>query len=168
MDVSILHELLTAPDKPSQPSSWVGSISRLNVQKLNGAFTRTNKGELRVIWTRSAFPGGSDIPTTLGMTATHFHSSTWGNTICSIQGSPITEGYVNLLGITRFPFAKLDVIVDKIRFICAKHPKLSDVSTVTKMLWVLLFEDSYRSWVIQLCTYAKHITLSHSNLPGNW
>ena len=70
--------------------------------------------------------------------------------ISNIKGRLISECYSELLGITRFPFAELNVVVNKIRFICIKHSKLGDVITIAKALWVLFSEDSYKDYVVHI------------------
>ena len=83
------------------------------------------------------------------MTATHFHSSARCNTISNIQGRFISECYSELLGITWFPFAELNVIVNEIWFICIKHSKFGDIIAIAEALWVLFLEDPYKiMWFI--------------------
>ena len=70
--------------------------------------------------------------------------------ISNIQGRLISECYTELLGITWFPFAELNVIVNEIWFICIKHSKLGDVIAIAKALWVLFPEDSYKYCVVYI------------------
>ena len=59
-------------------------------------------------------------------------------------------GRAVLVQIIQKFFAKLNVIVNEIRFICIKHPKLGDVIAIAKALWVLFPEDSYKYYVVHI------------------